>query len=825
MPERPSHSITHNKDGTIALQYKPSETGHHEVNIGYNEKPTEGTPFRCIFDKCSSVTAYGPGLYIGKSNENCNFTVVGGTKVDIAIDGPSKAEIINKEEKDGGINYTYVPYSPGEYNVSVMSGGKHIHGSPFSAKISGEGRKRSQILLAGTSDYTLGGKDVDMSGLTAHIKSPDGSYEPVLLKKTPDGRLGLAGFSPKQKGGYQIDVTEAGNKFPGSPFLIDIQDHNVANIHKVVVQGAINKAESGVWNEISFDLANAGHGAIAISIEGNNRCDIEKKEIDGKKTIVQYRPHEPGIYVLNLRFAEEHLPMSPCMLNVSGKPSGRVREEVELDVQKGTATGPGSKCEFALKIPGTDPLEMDAALTSASGKTELCEIRDMPDNMYTIKFSPKEIGIHIISLKHRGLHISGSPFLYTVGDAPSSGAYKVEIGGPGLEHGEVGRKSEFNIYTREAGAGKLQVAIEGPSKADLDVKNLGQGFTIVQWTVSKEGDYGIHIKYNGEHVPESPLNVHVVPHSEGANLVTVSGIRDRGLEIGKPITFQICKNGAEGELKAFADTPTGNEEDVFVQEMDRDLYALRCVPKDNGVYYIHIKLNEAHISGSPFPLLVGKLGADPALVLSTGAGLTTGDAGKAAVFRVSTLNAGAGTLFVQISGPSKVAIHCTEVDEGYECSYTPMSPGDYVILIKYCNVTIAGSPSKAKVQGEGCKESVVTEISSLAIEAVEKKPGQAPKKKFIGDASKVVVKGTGLKKLFLNRPAAITVDVAGAGNAMMNVGMMSPTGNPVEELTIKKTRPTSFTVNMKTKEKGDHTLNVRWGNDDVPGSPFTIPAA
>merc|ERR1711931_143693 len=221
-------------------------------------------------------------------------------------------------------------------------------------------------------------------------------------------------------------------------------------------------------------------------------------------------------------------------------------------------------------------------------------------------------------------------------------------------------------------------------------------------------------------------------------------------------------------------------------------------------------------SGSPFPLLVGKLGADPALVLSTG------DAGKAAVFRVSTLNAGAGTLFVQISGPSKVAIHCTEGDEG---SYTPMSPGDYVILIKYCNVTIAGSPSKAKVQGEGCKESVVTEISSLAIEAVEKKPGQAPKKKFIGDASKVVVKGTGLKKLFLNRPAAITVDVAGAGNAMMNVGMMSPTGNPVEELTIKKTRPTSFTVNMKTKEKGDHTLNVRWGNDDVPGSPFTIPAA
>jgi len=251
---------------------------------------------------------------------------------------------------------------------------------------------------------------------------------------------------------------------------------------------------------------------------------------------------------------------------------------------------------------------------------------------------------------------------------------------------------------------------------------------------------------------------------------------------------------------------------------------LRCVPKDNGVYYIHVKLDESHISGSPFPLLVGKLGADPALVMSSGDGLTRGVAGTASVFRVTTLNSGAGTLFVQISGPSKVAVHCTEIEEGYECSYTPMAPGDYIILIKYSNVTIAGSPSKAKVTGSG-KMSDVTEISSIAIETVEKKPGQAPKKKFVGDASKVVVKGTGLKKLFINRPATITVDVAGAGNGMMSLGMMSPTGNPIEELIVKKTRATSYTVNLKTKEKGDHTLNVRWGNDDVPGSPFTIPGA
>ena len=48
---------------------------------------------------------------------------------------------------------------------------------------------------------------------------------------------------------------------------------------------------------------------------------------------------------------------------------------------------------------------------------------------------------------------------------------------------------EFNIYTREAGAGKLTVAVEGPSKAELDVVDRGHGYTTVTYKVSKEGTY------------------------------------------------------------------------------------------------------------------------------------------------------------------------------------------------------------------------------------------------------------------------------------------------------------------------------------------------
>ena len=60
---------------------------------------------------------------------------------------------------------------------------------------------------------------------------------------------------------------------------------------------------------------------------------------------------------------------------------------------------------------------------------------------------------------------------------------------------------------------------------------------------------------------------------------------------------------------------------------------------------------------------------------------------------------------------------------------------------------------------------------------------------------------------------------------MLTVGMISPSGNPVSDLTFKKQKPGSYNVAYTAAEKGDHTMVIRWGADDIPGSPFTIPVA
>lgn len=63
--------------------------------------------------------------------------------------------------------------------------------------------------------------------------------------------------------------------------------------------------------------------------------------------------------------------------------------------------------------------------------------------------------------------LAGSPYQFTVGYLNEMGAHKVRAAGVGLKRAETNKKQSFNLYTREAGRGELEVTMEGPSKADL----------------------------------------------------------------------------------------------------------------------------------------------------------------------------------------------------------------------------------------------------------------------------------------------------------------------------------------------------------------------
>lgn len=151
------------------------------------------------------------------------------------------------------------------------------------------------------------------------------------------------------------------------------------------------------------------------------------------------------IYQRYVNYNNYSLAGSPIILEVGGQASGRQRALVSKEVSAVMAAQPGSRCEVLVRIPGTSCLDMEAILVSPDGCTDECEIKGLDDCVHDIAFVPAEDGVYVLSLKHKGLHVAGSPFQYTVGRVPNGGQYKVQCGGAGLAKGETYSKSTFLV--------------------------------------------------------------------------------------------------------------------------------------------------------------------------------------------------------------------------------------------------------------------------------------------------------------------------------------------------------------------------------------------
>ncbi|KAM6895601.1 filamin-C-like isoform 2-T2 [Xenentodon cancila] len=913
--------ITDNKDGTVTVKYSPTERGLHEMDIKYDGSHIPGSPLQFYVDAINSghVTAYGPGLSHGTVNRPATFTIVtkdaGEGGLSLAVEGPSKAEISCKDNKDGTCTVSYLPTAPGDYNIIVKFDDKHIPGSPFTAKITGDDSMRTSQLNVGTAtDVSLKITETDLTSLTATIRAPSGHEEPCLLKRLPNRHIGIS-FTPKEVGEHVVSVKKSGKHVTNSPFKIMVGQSEIGDASKVKVYGqGLVEGHTFEVSEFIVDTRNAGYGGLGLSIEGPSKVDINCEDVDDGTCKVTYCPTEPGNYIINIKFADQHIPGSPFTVKIFGE--GRMKESITRKRQAPSIATVGSTCDLNLKIPGNwfqmvsaqerltrtfsrsshtytrterteisktragetkrevrveestqvggDPFrdvfgdflgreslsgfsgmpagsrpplqdgeagnqEMTAQVTSPGGKTEDAEIIKGEDSTYSVRFIPQEMGPHTVSVKYRGQHVPGSPFQFTVGPLGEGGAHKVRAGGTGLDRGVAGIPAEFSIWTREAGAGGLSIAVEGPSKAEITFEDRKDGSCGVAYVVQEPGDYEVSIKFNDEHIPDSPFLVPVATLSDDARRLTITSLQEMGLKVGQEASFAVQLNGARGLIDAKIHSPSGAMEECYITELDSDQHAIRFIPKENGIHSIDVRFNGSHVPGSPFKIRVGEPGqvGDPGLVSAFGPGLEGGTTGVASEFIVNTCNAGAGALSVTIDGPSKVKMDCQECPEGYKVSYTPMAPGNYLISIKYGGPQhIVGSPFKAKVSGPRLSGGHnLHETSSVLVETVTKTSAMAGAfaslPKFSSDASKVISRGAGLSKAFIGQKNTFTVDCSKAGTNMLMVGVHGPK-TPCEEVYVKHMGNRMYNVTYTVKEQGSYILIVKWGDENVPGSPFHV---
>uniref|UniRef100_A0A8C1UJW9 Filamin B n=1 Tax=Cyprinus carpio TaxID=7962 RepID=A0A8C1UJW9_CYPCA len=769
--------IIDNKDGTVTVRYAPTEAGLHEMHIKFNGTHIPESPLQFYVNSANSpnVTAYGPGLVYGTANKTAVFTVYtedasdGG--LDLAIEGPSKAEINCSDNKDGTCTVSYLPTLPGDYNILVRYNDKHIAGSPFTARITEDNKKSSQVKVGSAMDFSLDIHETDLSLLTASIKSPSGQDEPCLLKRQPNNHIGIC-FLPREVGKHLVSIKKNGQDVANSPITIMVVQSEIGDASRVKVFGQ-GLVEGRTFETADFvvDTREAGYGGLALSIEGPSKVDIQTEDMEDGTCGVSYCPTEPGTYIVSIRFAEEHVPGSPFSVKVTGE--GRIRESITRRQKAASVSSVGSVCDLNLKIPGIDLQDVSAQVTSPSGATEAAEMVAVGDHTYCVRFVPHEMGVHMVSVKYRGQHVPGSPFRFTVGPLGEGGARQVRAGGPGLE------------------------------KADTGVPGMN-------------------------HIPDSPYLVPVSAPVDDARRLTVTSLQESGLKVNQPASFAVRLNGAKGHMDAKVHSPSGALEECVVSELEQDKYAIRFIPRENGIHVIDVKFNGTHIPGSPFQVRVGEPGqsGDAGLVTAYGPGLERGSTGNQAEFTINNTKAGPGSLAVTIEGPSKVKMECQECPEGFKVHYTPMAPGNYIITIKYGGPNhISGSPFKARVTGPRLVNVTnASEMSTLMVDPVSRASSvssYSASPRAASDASKVLSRGPGLSKAFVGQKASFSVDCSKAGKNMLLVGVQGPL-TPCEEILVKHMGNMQYNVSYVLKERGNYILAVKWGDEHIPGSPFQV---
>ena len=428
--------VQDDNSGTVAVKYQPTDEGMHYLDVKYNGDQVQGSPFKfhVAGQNNGKAVAYGPGLTHGVCGELANFTIstkkAGAGGLNLAVEGPSKAEINCLDNKDGTVNVNYLPTAPGEYKITAKFADEHIPGSPFTCKITGEGQKRNQISVGSNSELQLPGNltESDLRSLKAFIESPSGGVEQCFLKKLPRGNIGIS-FTPREVGEHLVSVQRKGKHITNSPFKITVNSQEVGDAARVQVGGeGLQQGKTHINNQFKINTKTAGYGGLSLSIEGPSKAEIDCKDNDDGTLDVDYRPTEPGFYIINIKFADAHVPGSPFQVPISGEGSEKLTENIKRMREAVPVTEVGSQCRLTFKMPGISINDLNAMVTSPSGRSSHAGITELEEGLYAVNFVPQELGVHTVTVRYREMDIPGSPFQFTVGPLMDSGSHRVHAG-------------------------------------------------------------------------------------------------------------------------------------------------------------------------------------------------------------------------------------------------------------------------------------------------------------------------------------------------------------------------------------------------------------
>ncbi|XP_013390089.1 filamin-A-like, partial [Lingula anatina] len=470
-----------------------------------------------------------------------------------------------------------------------------------------------------------------------------------------------------------------------------------------------------------------------------------------------------------------------------------------------TGNSVGAPARFTVETFSAGRGTVEVIILNPKGAQEPCEVVFNNDRnlTYSCCYTPTMEGKYRVIVKFASKEIPKSPFEVSV-EGAAGDASKCSAAGPGLEKTGVmaTRKTFFEVFTKGAGKGNVEVSIVDPHGHKDTVKPSITAKTeetfYVEYTPKESGVHTVNVLFAGKPIPKSPFTVNVAPPPPAVEpkkcYATGRGIQPKGVRVKDHADFKVhTKDAGKGELKVQVVGPGGIDEPCKVKKLDDNTYECVYIPQKIGIYVVNITFSGQHISKSPFKVEVGPL--KKSNIRAYGPGLEGGTCGMPADFVVET-NGETGALGFSIEGPSQAKIDCKDNGDGSaDVTYWPTAPGEYAVHILCDEEDIPNSPYMAQIQPQ-------TDLY---------------------DASKVTAYGPGLEKdgVVANSWAEFTVDTRKAGRAPLKITCYDKDYKEVE-VQVVDNKDGTYSCRYMPKKFVKHTIFVVFGGCNIPNSPYRV---
>ena len=806
-----------NQDGTFTVCITPWQVGENSLEILWGGKPIQDMPvqFEVVKDiDVRSITASGEGLRHAIADQQTEIVLsapepglvergmltVSSMSEKAAEEGDRNAPIfVLKDNRDETYTLTFLANTKSRYQLHINFEGRSIIGSPFAVAVSaapdasmckafgGAIEPKQGLMVNNPVQFSIDSTDAGSGRITVSATQP--SRKPIqvyMLDEEKRRRLHHLKFDPDTVGHYAVEVHWEGEPIPGSPFDFAIIDPSKCKVSGLPLPSIITHIEELINFNVHFQEAGEGIPQVSVAVPGKSELLVlQHTPMSESIFSYEFKPTVFGSTSISIEFGGYNVPGSPYKFQV-------------VDPSKFGITGLSIKGNYALvcelvsfgiagKTPGEEKLVAIAHGPSADINVDVSEKGDVAS------FVPIEPGAYEVFVKCAGSHVSGSPFTVQVAD-PS----KCQVLGDVPSVVQVGSSEEFVVKTQGAGAGNLEVLLNGlkehPS-LECKVQNQGLNTYAITLTGRKTEEVDIEVQWAGYSIPQCPFKVSVCDASQckafGQVLMAKKG------RAGEAIMFTVVTfHAGKAKLVVKPKGPSA-QYNVEIQETKESTYKVTFTPWEIGGHKVDVLWGNTHIPKSPFDISIENT-MDSNVCNATGEGLKHAIASQPATFtiissKVGLLDKNALKVFViGVQSPADVVVK--DNNNGcYTVEYVAPTAGAYIVSVSFYDQQIPGSPFKVNVV-----------------------PG--------ADATKCRAFGPAFHPNSFHiaaSPLEFYVDTSEGGYGQLRVYVQGP-HNYRPKIFLADDGKGVHSVKFDAMRAGRYFVVVVWSENHIPGSPFKI---